>query len=103
MEEGRPVIPCKKVGVHLIFLVPCPYCGQRHRHGAGSGPPWEGGHRAADCSDIKIGKGKKAEWVPPPGKERGYVLEVVGGADTNGPGENGPGRRGLAARVDKRA
>ena len=79
MEEGRPVIPCKKVGVHLIFLVPCPYCGRRHRHGAGSGPPWEGGHRVADCSEIKIGKGKRAEWVTPPGFERGYVLEVVGG------------------------
>ncbi|RJR42291.1 MAG: DNA-binding protein [Deltaproteobacteria bacterium] len=70
-KDGYPVIPCKKVGSELIFLKPCPYCGERHTHGAAGG----GGHRAAHCPD-EIRQGQKYIKVPTEA-QRGYYLEVV--------------------------
>jgi hypothetical protein len=81
MAGDCPVIPCKRIEGELIFLKPCPYCRQKHRHGAGKPPyrpvPWNAGHRVAHCGDIKVGKGKNTKWIRPPGYERGYILEVV--------------------------
>ena len=72
-QGGRPVIPCKQEGASLVFLIPCPYCGQRHTHGAGGG----GGHRAAHCPPGgEIKRGRKYVKVPPEA-ERGYILKVV--------------------------
>jgi len=80
-QDGRPVIPCKKVGIELIFLTPCPYCGQKHTHGAGKPPypagVWSAGHRAAHCPPGgEIKRGRKYVKVPPEA-ERGYILKVV--------------------------
>ena len=80
-KDDCPVIPCKKVGSELVFLRPCPYCGQKHRHGAGnqppSRPPWIAGHRVAHCPPGgEIKRGRKYVKVPPEA-ERGYILEVI--------------------------
>jgi hypothetical protein len=70
-QDGRPVIPCKQEGASLVFLIPCPYCGQKHTHGAAGGR----GHRAAHCPD-EIKRGRKYVKVPLEAN-RGYILKVV--------------------------
>lgn len=78
-EDPLPVIPCKQDGVNLVPLIPCPYCGGKHGHGAGRGPylppPWWAGHRWTDCGPI-IERGRVVR-PNPFGAERGYYLYVV--------------------------
>jgi hypothetical protein len=80
-QDGVPVIPCKHDGNSLVFLIPCPYCGKKHSHGAMNKPkkkePWDGGHRVAECpAGGEVKRGRK--WVKvPPEAEKGYFLKVV--------------------------
>ena len=78
-QDGCPVIPCKQEGGSLIFLIPCPYCGKKHTHGAAGEhhKPRDAGHRVAHCPPGgEIKKGRKYVKVPPEA-EQGYILKVV--------------------------
>jgi len=68
-----PVVKCRREGVHLVFVEPCPYCGKKHLHGVGDGG---GGHRVSHC----VPKPPRRPWERPrpiPGADKGYILKVI--------------------------
>jgi len=42
-----PIVTARRVGDQLV--IDCPYCGRKHRHGAGARPGDGDGHRVAHC------------------------------------------------------
>ena len=82
-RDGCRVIPCRQEGNDLVFVDPCPWCGQRHKHGAGlhKFTPGEwAGHRESHCQVTRIKRTLKFKH-PLPGYEKGYFLEVAEVAD----------------------
>ena len=67
-EDGYPIIAATRTSDGACLTFPCPFCGQRHLHGAiGAELSGADGHRVAHCHPPGI-----------PGSERGYVLKEVG-------------------------
>jgi len=60
-----PLLVAREVGLSLV-TDPCPFCGQRHWHGAAGGY----GHRVAHCPDRRK-VGRRWEDVP---DHNGYIL-----------------------------
>jgi hypothetical protein len=66
-EDNFPIIGANRTPDGACLTFPCPFCGQRHCHGAiGPGFGAGDGHRAAHCYPPGI-----------PGSERGYVIKEV--------------------------
>jgi hypothetical protein len=58
MTDTPPVVPCVVIwseaeGGWVATVISCPFCGGRHRHGAGLGPHPEMGVRLPPCGDIR--------------------------------------------------
>jgi hypothetical protein len=83
LERTPPRVPVRREGPHFIFTQPCPYCGQKHRHGVGDNG-FCYGHRTVHCADPHARLEETTLGyilVPAPGAERerlrGHLLEVL--------------------------
>jgi len=65
-SEGVPDVPARLDGAHWIIV--CPYCGDEHRHGNGTG-----GDPRSDV-DVADYLGHRAAHCSAPGSEAGYRL-----------------------------
>ena len=62
---ARLIPPSRPGGSYAWEVICCPYCGKKHRHGAGGAPEEVNsylGHRTEHCVDL------------PPGQRGGYYL-----------------------------
>jgi hypothetical protein len=80
-ERTPPRVPVRREGPHFIFTQPCPYCGQKHRHGVGDNG-FCYGHRTVHCTDPHARLEETTlGYILVPGAERerlrGHLLEVL--------------------------